>query len=47
VHARRERSACSAGYAGQPSSQTRAWRLLITVQKVGEEFKASNVEFLP
>jgi hypothetical protein len=33
--------------AGQPISPPRAWRLLITVQKVGEDYKASNVEFLP
>jgi hypothetical protein len=33
--------------AGQPISPPRAWRLLITVQKVGEDYKAANVEFLP
>jgi Tfp pilus assembly protein FimT len=31
---------------GQPSPPPRDWRLLITVQKVGETYKASNVEFL-
>jgi hypothetical protein len=31
---------------GQPSQPPRDWRLLITVQKVGEAYKASNVEFL-
>jgi Mce-associated membrane protein len=33
--------------AGQPISPPRAWRLLITVRKVGEDYKASNVEFVP
>lgn len=31
---------------GQPSPPPRDWRLLITVQKVGEAYKASSVEFL-
>jgi hypothetical protein len=31
---------------GQPSPPPRDWRLVITVQKVGEAYKASNVEFL-
>jgi hypothetical protein len=31
---------------GRPSPSPRDWRLLITVQKVGEAYKASNVEFL-
>lgn len=31
---------------GQPSPPPRDWRLLITVQKAGEAYKASNVEFL-
>jgi hypothetical protein len=33
--------------AGQPNPGVRAWRLRITVQKIGESYKASNVEFLP
>lgn len=32
---------------GQPPKPPRDWRLIITVQKVGEAYKASNVEFLP
>lgn len=32
---------------GQPPQQPRDWRLLITVQKAGEAYKASAVEFLP
>jgi hypothetical protein len=30
---------------GQPSPPPRDWRLLITVQKLGEAYKASNIEF--
>jgi Mce-associated membrane protein len=33
--------------AGQPPKPPRDWRLSITVQKVGDAYKASNVEFLP
>jgi hypothetical protein len=33
--------------AGQQISPPQAWRLLITLRKVGEDYKASNVEFLP
>jgi hypothetical protein len=32
---------------GQPPMPPRDWRLLITVQKVGDAYKASAVEFLP
>lgn len=32
---------------GQPPKPPRDWRLIITVQKVGDAYKASNVEFLP
>jgi Mce-associated membrane protein len=32
---------------GQPEQQPRAWRMRITVQKVGEDTKVSNVEFVP
>jgi hypothetical protein len=32
--------------AGQPDPHVRDWRLRITVQKIGESYKASNVEFL-
>ena len=31
---------------GQPPQPPRKWRLLITVQKVGDGYKASGVEFL-
>jgi hypothetical protein len=33
--------------AGVPHPEPRLWRILITVQKVGDAYKASNVEFLP
>lgn len=33
--------------AGAPEQQPRAWRMRITVQKVGDEAKVSNVEFVP
>ena len=32
---------------GQPQQQPRAWRMRILVQKVGEDTKVSNVEFVP
>jgi Mce-associated membrane protein len=32
---------------GQPEQQPRAWRMRITVQKVGDDTKVSNVEFVP
>jgi Mce-associated membrane protein len=32
---------------GQPNQQPRAWRMRILVQKVGEDTKVSNVEFVP
>jgi Mce-associated membrane protein len=32
---------------GQPEQQPRAWRMRIVVQKVGEDTKVSNVEFVP
>jgi hypothetical protein len=32
--------------AGVPNPDSRVWRLVITVQKVGESYKASTVEFL-
>jgi Mce-associated membrane protein len=32
---------------GQPEQQPRAWRMRILVQKVGEDTKVSNVEFVP
>ncbi len=31
---------------GQPPQAPRQWRLIITVQKVGESYKASGVEFM-
>jgi hypothetical protein len=31
---------------GQPPQPTRDWRLMITVQKLGDVYKASSVEFL-
>ena len=33
--------------AGAPEQQPRAWRMRITVQKIGDEAKVSNVEFVP
>jgi Mce-associated membrane protein len=33
--------------AGAPEQQPRAWRMRLTVQKVGDEAKVSNVEFVP
>lgn len=33
--------------AGAPEQQPRAWRMRISVQKVGNEAKVSNVEFVP
>ena len=33
--------------AGAPEQAPRAWRMRITVQKVGDEAKVSNVEFVP
>jgi Mce-associated membrane protein len=33
--------------AGAPEQQPRAWRMRISVQKVGGEAKVSNVEFVP
>jgi Mce-associated membrane protein len=33
--------------AGAPQQQPRAWRMRITVEKVGDEAKVSNVEFVP
>ena len=33
--------------AGAPEQEPRAWRMRISVQKVGEEAKVSNVEFVP
>jgi Mce-associated membrane protein len=32
---------------GQPEQQPRAWRMRILVQKVGDDTKVSNVEFVP
>jgi Mce-associated membrane protein len=32
---------------GQPEQQPRAWRMRILVQKVGDDAKVSNVEFVP
>jgi Mce-associated membrane protein len=32
---------------GQPDQQPRAWRMRISVQKVGDDAKVSNVEFVP
>jgi Mce-associated membrane protein len=33
--------------AGAPEQEPRAWRMRISVQKVGDEAKVSNVEFVP
>jgi Mce-associated membrane protein len=33
--------------AGAPEQQPRSWRMRISVQKVGDEAKVSNVEFVP
>ena len=33
--------------AGAPEQQPRAWRMRISVQKVGDDAKVSNVEFVP
>lgn len=33
--------------AGAPQQAPRAWRMLLTVQQVGDEAKVSNVEFVP
>jgi Mce-associated membrane protein len=33
--------------AGAPDQQPRAWRMRITVQKIGDTAKVSNVEFVP
>ncbi|MCB0949628.1 MAG: Mce protein [Mycobacterium sp.] len=33
--------------AGAPDQQPRAWRMRISVQKIGDEAKVSNVEFVP
>lgn len=33
--------------AGAPEQQPRAWRMRIAVQKVGDEAKVANVEFVP
>lgn len=33
--------------AGAPEQQPRAWRMRISVQKVGDEAKVANVEFVP
>lgn len=33
--------------AGAPEQQPRAWRMRITVQKIDDEAKVSNVEFVP
>ncbi|HTI77353.1 MAG TPA: Mce protein [Mycobacterium sp.] len=33
--------------AGAPDQAPRAWRMRITVQKIGDEAKVSNVEFVP
>jgi len=32
---------------GAPQQEPRAWRMRLTVTKVGEEAKVSNVEFVP
>jgi Mce-associated membrane protein len=32
--------------AGQPEQQPRAWRMRILVQKIQDETKVSNVEFV-
>ncbi|MGE2689726.1 tetratricopeptide repeat protein [Mycolicibacterium pulveris] len=33
--------------AGAPEQQPRSWRMRLTVQKIGDEAKVSNVEFVP
>jgi Mce-associated membrane protein len=33
--------------AGAPEQAPRAWRMRITVQKVGDDAKVANVEFVP
>jgi Mce-associated membrane protein len=33
--------------AGKPEQETRNWRMRISVDKVGQSYKASNVEFVP
>jgi Mce-associated membrane protein len=33
--------------AGAPDNQPRAWRMRISVQKIGDQAKVSNVEFVP
>ena len=33
--------------AGAPDQAPRAWRMRISVEKVGDEAKVSNVEFVP
>jgi Mce-associated membrane protein len=33
--------------AGAPEQQPRAWRMRLSVQKIGDEAKVSNVEFVP
>ena len=33
--------------AGAPEQEPRAWRMRLSVQKVGEEAKISNVDFVP
>jgi Mce-associated membrane protein len=33
--------------AGAPEQKPPAWRMRMTVQKVGEDAKVSNVEFVP
>jgi Mce-associated membrane protein len=32
---------------GSPEERPRAWRMRITVEKLGEDTKVSNVEFVP
>ena len=32
---------------GAPEQEPRAWRMRLTVQKVGDDAKVSNVEFVP
>jgi len=33
--------------AGAPQQDPRAWRMRIDVQRVGEQVKVANVEFVP
>jgi Mce-associated membrane protein len=33
--------------ASAPEQNPRAWRMRVSVQKVGEDVKVSNVEFVP